>query len=125
MFALFLILTVRTNAQISFMYSDKNMNTYTIKETELKYEPIQKEESSSGLYSGGETKIKIITPYELNKISVLFEEALSDTLSHLKGRQMGSGLFIRYTKTKVDKKIIMKFDSENQKKVEALLKGLL
>lgn len=125
LFALLLVSAFKTNAQISFMYSDKNSNTYTIKETELKYDPVQKEESSSGMYSGGEPKIKIITPYELNKISVLFEEALSDSLSHEKGRKMGSGLFIRYKKTKLDKKIIVKFDSEMQKKIEDLLRGLL
>ncbi len=125
LFALFLISAFKINAQISFMYSDKNMNTYSIKETELKYDPTQKEESSSGLYNGGEPKIKIITPHELNKISVLFEEALSDSLSHEKGRQMGTGLFIRYNKTKVDKKIIIKYDSEMQKKIEETLKGLL
>jgi hypothetical protein len=101
------------------------MNTYSIKETELKYEPVQKEESSSGNYSGGEPKIKIITPHELNKISVLFEDALSDTLSQEKGRKMGSGLFIRYDKTKVDKKIIIKFDSEMQKRIEVALSDLI
>jgi len=125
LFVFFLVSVFTVNAQISFMYSDKNMNTYSIKETELKYDPTQKAESSSGLYSGGEPKIKIITPHELNKVSILFEEALSDSLSHEKGRQMGTGLFIRYNKTKVDKKVIIKFDSEMQKRIESLLSGLL
>ena len=122
---LFLSVSCFMSAQVSYMYSDKNMNSYTVKDTEIKYEPVQAQESSSGMYSGGEQKIKIITPFELNKITSVFDEAVADTLSHEKQRRMGSGLFIRYNKNKVEKKMIIKYDSETQKKIETLLHSLI
>lgn len=122
---LFLSAASFMSAQISYMYSDKNMNSYTIKDTEIKYDPVQTEESSSGTYSGGEHKTKIITPFELNKITVLFDEAAADTLAHEKQRKMGSGLFIRYNKNKVEKKMIVKYDSSTQQKIETLLHSLI
>jgi hypothetical protein len=117
--------TAFLSAQVSYMYSDRNMNTYTVKETELKYDGVKAKESSSGDYSGGEHKTKIITPYDLNKINVLFDEAVTDTLSHQKQRSMGSGLFIRYNKTTVEKKMIIKYDSPTQQKIETLLQSLI
>src|SRR5688572_6597745 len=107
-FALCLISALKLGAQTSYLYSDGNSNSYAITETQIKFDPVSPEESSSGMYSGGEPKVKVITPHEFRKLSVLFEEAFSDTASQQKKREMGSGLLIWYTKTKVEKKVVLK-----------------
>lgn len=112
-------------SQISYMYSDGNMNSYTVKEFEVRFDPVQKEESSSGMYSGGEPKVKVITPHELLKLTVLFEEAISDSSAQQPKRSMGSALLIRYNKTTVEKKIILKIGSSHKTKIEEQLKAFL
>jgi hypothetical protein len=125
LFVLFTALLFKVNAQITYMYSDGNSNAYSIKETELKYDPVSKEESSSGHYSGGEAKVIIITPHELNKLTVLFEEVMADSSCQQTKRSMGSGLLIRYNKTTAEKKVIIKFKSEQLRKVDLALNELL
>ena len=113
------------NAQITYMYSDGNMNSYSVKDMEIKYEPVTKEESSSGMYSGGEPRAVVITPHELNKLTVLFEGAISDSSCQQAKRSMGSGLLIRYNKTTAEKKVILKYKSEQLDKIDAALKDLI
>jgi len=124
-FILSLFLVFKLEAQINYLYSDGNSNSYTVKETQIQYEPVSKEESSSGLYHGGEPKIVIISPYELNKIKILFEEAISDTTSQQLKRSLGSGLLIRYNKTTQEKKVILKYGSGHLLKIDIALKELL
>jgi hypothetical protein len=121
----FTFLCVRMHSQVSYMYSDGNMNSFTVKEFEVRYDPVQKEESSSGMYSGGEQKAVVITPHQLNKLSALFEEIISDSTCHQNKRSMGSGLLIRYNKTTVEKKVIIKFKSEQLEKIDSGLRELL
>jgi hypothetical protein len=123
--SLLFIAAVKMNAQISYMYSDGNMNSYTVKSFELNYDPIQKEESSSGMYSGGEPKTVVITPHELNKLTVLFEEIIADSTCQQTKRSMGSGLLIRYNKTTAEKKVIVKFKSQQLEKIDAGLRELI
>jgi hypothetical protein len=122
---LFAALLYNVNAQISYMYSDGNSNAYSVKETELKYDPVSKEESSSGNYSGGEPKVVVITPHELNKLTVLFEEVMADSSCQQTKRSMGSGLLIRYNKTAAEKKVIVKFKSEQLGKIDGALRELM
>jgi hypothetical protein len=122
---LFTALLFKANAQISYMYSDGNSNAYSVKETEIKYDPVSKEESSSGHYSGGEPKAVIISPHELNKLTALFEEIIADSSCHQPKRSMGSGLLIRYNKTTAEKKVIIKFKSEQLGKIDAAMRELI
>ena len=122
---LFILLGIKTNAQVSYMYSDGNMNSYSLKDNEIKYDPVSREESSSGIYNGGEAKAVIITSHELNKLTALFEEAISDSSCQQSKRSMGSGLLIRYNKTTAEKKVILKYKSQQIEKIDASLKELL
>ena len=64
----FLFITAVLSAQVNYIYSDGSSNNYNISETQIKYDPVTKENSSSGTYSGGEAKIKALSKADFEKV---------------------------------------------------------
>ena len=78
----------------SMTYIDGSNNTYTISDGKLSYDPVTKEESSSGEYSGGDPKKVMLKDEEEIQLMHLFDKALEDTDSHIETRTMGCGTII-------------------------------
>lgn len=105
-------------------YSDGNGNYYKITRDSIIYKPITKEMSSSGLYDGGEPAQKSITKDGFEKVYDEFEIIFKETSIHIKNRMKTSGHLVIDRGRGNERKVIIK-SSEEQKKLEKLLKSLL
>ncbi|HWY12160.1 MAG TPA: hypothetical protein VN026_12585 [Bacteroidia bacterium] len=112
-------------SQVNYIYSDGNSNSYNISETHLNYEPVTKENSSSGNHSGGEAKSKTISQKDFEKINALFKEAISAKTEQQSDRVMQSGLLIHKKGKKTIEQIVLKPSSDYIRKIETLLKSFL
>ena len=122
---LFLSVTTFVSAQINYVYRDGSDNVYSISETEIKYRPVTKEESSSGTYSGGEPAHKAITLEDFKKVEALFTKAFGAKSEQQKDREMLSGVVIKKKGDKITKQIILRPGSAHIHKIEELLRSLL
>lgn len=120
-----LFITTFISAQVNYIYSDGSSNNYNISETQIKYDPVTKEKSSSGTYSGGEAKIKSLTKADFEKISALFKNAFAAKADQQQNREMMTGLLIQKKGKKTVQQIVLKSKSEYINKIEVLLKSLL
>ncbi|MFM7668466.1 MAG: hypothetical protein ACKO7D_09820 [Bacteroidota bacterium] len=79
-------------SNFSYSISDGSGNSYTLKGPVLKYEPVTKEMSSSGMYDGGVKKEKVLSENERIMLIRNFRKTLKKTRPLLcsKGRPMGS-----------------------------------
>lgn len=83
--------------QPGFIYSDGCANVYTVYPDSIVYDPVRPEESSSGIYSGGEPYTAVITPEQFSRI---FNEVriLEENLSlQTDQRNMMTGQFEIYS----------------------------
>ena len=122
---LFIISVFKINAQVNYIYSDGNSNTYNISETHINYEPVTKGNSSSGNYSGGEAKTKNISQKDFEKINSLFKEALASKVEQQQTREMMTGLLIHKKGKKTMEQVVLKPGSAYINKIETLLKSFL
>ena len=78
----------------SYTYIDGNNNVYTIRQDSIFYSPIKPQESSSGIYNGGEpAKIKITTE-QFAKIEAIIKAIQKDKKSWCDKREMGYGTVV-------------------------------
>ncbi len=117
--------TTLVSSQVNYIYSDGNSNSYNITETHINYEPVTKENSSSGNYNGGAAKSKTISEKDFEKINALFKEAIAAKTEQQSERVMQSGLLIHKKGKKTMEQIVLKPGSVYINKIEALLKSLL
>ncbi len=122
---LFLAFSIKINAQVNYIYSDGNSNTYHISETQINYEPVTKENSSSGTYSGGNPKTKSISQKDFEKINSLFKETIAAKAEQQQNHEMMTGLLIHKKGKKTIEQIVLKSSSQYLIKIEALLKSVL
>lgn len=83
----------------SYTYIDGNNNDYKITSDSIFYSPITPVESSSGEYSGGNSKRVKITEEQFLKIEMIIQSILKDKSNFIKDRLMGSGTLIVGKKT--------------------------
>ena len=67
-----------TNSDTVYTYYDAARNKYVLKLNELQYIPVNKKESSSGMYSGGTYESKELNSAETEKLVSLFKAALAN-----------------------------------------------
>ncbi len=121
----FLFMTTLLSAQVNYIYSDGSSNNYIITEKQISYDPVKKENSSSGTYSGGEAKSRSLSKSDFEKINSLFKEALAAKTEQQENREMMTGLLIHKKGKKTIQQIVLKPKSEYVNKIEVLLKSLL
>lgn len=107
-----------------YEYSDGSANRYVITQTNIEYIPVKPEESSTGMYSGGEPKLVSITNDQFNAIANLFEVAFQNTSAHMADRPKMSGLIVSRTGN-TSQQAILKPNSEEKKNIENQLKAML
>src|SRR3990172_8087771 len=78
----------------TYTYIDGNNNDYVITKDSINYIPITPEKSSSGIYSGGESKKIKITKEQFAKIEGMMKAIQKDKKSHADKREMGYGTIV-------------------------------
>jgi hypothetical protein len=107
-----------------YEYSDGSANQYVITETTVEYVPVKPEESSTGMYSGGEPKLVSITKEQFESMTKLFETAFENTSAHMTERPKMSGLITSMTGKEL-RQAILKPNSEEKKVIEETLRDML
>lgn len=125
MIRLILFLTSFSLFSTEYIYLDGSANQYTLFQQDknyfIKYEPIKKENSSSGVYSGGEEKKVSIPKEDYISFIVLFKKAfLSKEVSEK--REMMTGMVIKKKRDKVLEEKILLANSHEKHKLERSLK---
>ncbi|MCW5912886.1 MAG: hypothetical protein KIT62_17580 [Cyclobacteriaceae bacterium] len=108
------------NQHPELIYADGSANRYEISANRLSYIPVKPEESSTGMYSGGEPATISLTQAEYLKLKDLFDQAMAQTEEHITDRIKTSGLVVIG-----DKQIILKPGSPTMLQIEDTLKSLL
>lgn len=95
----------------SISLRDQNNNLYLISAAELAYKPIKKEQSSSGIYSGGEPQTKVLTEEEWVEIQGLVQAILDNVSIQTDQRRMlTSALNITFGSDQKERYIITRSD---------------
>ncbi|GIL22970.1 MAG: hypothetical protein BroJett042_14830 [Bacteroidota bacterium] len=106
--------------QPQLIYADGSANRYEISIHELKYIPVKPEDSSTGMYSGGEPAQVVLSKEQYNHLKNLFETALTQTDQQIPDRIKTSGLVVVG-----EKKVNLKAGSALMLEVESTLQNLL
>jgi DNA-binding CsgD family transcriptional regulator len=112
------------NAQPQYTYADGSANRYVITASSLQYIPVKPEESSTGMYSGGDPAEINLTKAEFESLKLLLEKAIAATNNHIADRIKTSGEVTRTTRTDT-KIIILKPGAPEQIALESALKQML
>ena len=106
--------------QPELTYADGSANRYVITSTHVNYIPVKPEESSTGMYSGGEPATVAINAQQYAAMIALFEKALSQTDQQIPDRIKTSGLV-----AVGDKRVILKPGSPILIQLEVELKKIV
>jgi hypothetical protein len=109
-----------TNHAAKYTYADGNGNVYTITPTKVSFTPVQPHSSSSGTYSGGESRSVKITREQFRQLELLIEKSAGNQAIQLANRTKGSGLIIIF-KNKDRLQYILQPESEEMKALENIL----
>jgi len=109
---------------MKYIYHDKAGNKYEIKELRLSYYPIKTEESSSGMYDGGDAYIKELTKLDLVKLLDVFERALWSEIDHSSKREMGCGTIRKYLMNEMVSHVYLKSNSFSMKGIDEMISRL-
>ncbi|GAI92082.1 unnamed protein product, partial [marine sediment metagenome] len=90
----------------------------------IEYIPVKPSFSSSGVYDGGDYIKKEISELQYNEITLIINEAIRNTESHIKNRVKTSGMII--IKDRNDRKIYnLAPNSKELNKIEKTLQDLI
>lgn len=112
------------NTQPTYTYADGSANLYILTPTTLEYDPVTPEESSTGMYSGGEPKTVTITGEQFASIKALLESAIKNPSVHIKDRTKTSGA-ISVKQGTNEKKFIIAPGCAEQIAIETLVKSVI
>ncbi len=76
---------------VKIIYNDGSSNAFIITPSNYKYAPTTPEESSSGVYSGGNSRNFEISQEQFNEIFIRAEGITKNKTLHLESRMMGTG----------------------------------
>ena len=124
-FILFMfILSSCMSQSIHYEYADGSANRYVITSTQLEYIPVKPEESSTGMYSGGDPKKVTLNPEQYEAIQGVLEKAINTPSIHIADRMKTSGLIVRI-KGDETAHYVLQPQSEAIQEIENLLKRIL
>lgn len=118
------LLTACMHAQPQYTYADGSANHYVITVSSLQYIPVKPEESSTGMYSGGEPAEVNLTEEQFENLKQLLENGIAATGNHIPDRIKMSGAITRTAKSDTIT-IILKPGAPEQVALESALKQLL
>ena len=107
-----------------YIYADGSANRYIITPTTLEYDPVKPEESSTGMYSGGDPKTIAISAAQFDSIRSVLDKGISNKAAHMQDRIKTSGL-ITVQKGDTRTQVVLTPNCEEKKAIEDLLKKTL
>lgn len=120
---LVLLLTNCKSAAVkSIQYSDQNNNRYSITSSSLKYDPITPNESSSGVYSGGDPVQVVLSREDYNNILNLAERIMETSEGKDVKREMLTSVLVISEEGKTRQAILKRSDERSE--LEDLLQKL-
>lgn len=90
-------LFVACMSSTSYEYADGSANVYVIKADSLEYIPVKPEESSTGLYSGGDPQKVALKPEDFRNLQAMFETAKRKHEVHIPDRIKTSGVITTHS----------------------------
>ncbi len=111
--------TKKNNTMTSYEYVDGNGNLYAINNTSVVYDPVTPEESSTGMYSGGEPYTAPLEQKQFDQIEATFKKAIENKADQTDTRSMGTGTLIVMPSKKT---YIFKMNSGAKKEIEEVIK---
>lgn len=108
------------------IYGDGNGNMTIIHKKQdllFEYKPIKPENSSSGIYDGGEPVIKRMTEVEYEHILSAIRKAVENKSVHIENRVKMSG-FIKITNLSGEISLILQPGCPEQQAIEKVLKAM-
>lgn len=112
-----LVKNIKMNKLIA--YKDGNNNIWEIKNSEIQYKPVSRNESSSGEYSGGKNRNITISPEQYAELQQLAQRAFEDKTAQLDKRAMGSALLIFE-----EGQLILKMNAQTKNDLDNFFKSL-
>jgi hypothetical protein len=109
--------------KVTYEYADGSANLYLMTKQELRYVPVTPEQSSTGMYSGGEPKTVPISTDQFNALKGLLDNALDNTSIHISDRIKTSGMISRIGST-IEQCMIIPYCKEMMEIEETLKRTL-
>lgn len=116
----FFLISCKETTMNKIIVSDGSGNTYTISKELIEYSPVRPENSSSGVYSGGEPFKKKISSSDYKKIEKAINTIYDTKAIRLSHRTMGSMQITRMNSNRPETIII-----ESQTKEAIVLQKIL
>ena len=107
----------------TYEYADGSANLYLLTQTQLRYVPVKPEESSTGIYSGGDPKTVNVSQTQYEELKKQFDAALGNTDIHITDRMKTSGMITRLGSNEEQR--IIKSGCAEMLQIETLLKSIL
>ena len=121
---IFLVSVSCMKSAYQYTYSDGSANRFIITPDTLEYDPVTPEESSTGTYSGGDSKTVSISPEQFDSIRHLFDKAISNTAEHIGDRIKTTGA-IAVVKGNARTQVILAPGSAEKEAIENLLRKIM
>jgi hypothetical protein len=123
-FLICLIFISCMNPSPRYHYADGSANVYDVTESSLEYIPVRPEQSSTGMYSGGNPGKISLTSEQFSSVKNLMEAAIRKTDIHIPDRIKTSGLISRIGGAG-DTTVYITGESSEMREIENLLHKLL
>lgn len=107
----------------TYTYGDGSGNLYTITPALLIYDPVKPEESSTGMYNGGDPAEVPLSADTYEALRTLLDQAINNPEVHIEDRIKTSGMITRTTKGEV-KKVILRPKSAELEAIEQVLRSM-
>lgn len=103
----------------SYEYVDGNGNLYAISNSSIVYDPVTPEESSTGMYSGGEAYTAPLEQKQFDQIEATFKKVIEHKEDISETRSMGTGTLIVLPSKKT---YIFKMNSSSKKEIDEVIR---
>jgi hypothetical protein len=107
--------------EYKYKYADGSGNLYIIGADSIDYRPMTREQSSSGMYDGGNPRKVKLDPRQYQAISVMLDRALSHPDNNRIDRTKGTGVILKPDKDRPIQRRVVSYNSQERQEIEALL----
>jgi hypothetical protein len=108
------------NSISDYEYADGSGNRYVLSNATLRYIPVKPEESSTGMYSGGEPFEISLSADQIRELEQVFDNAILAQQSHTQDRAKMTGLIIKSSQTE-SISVILESNAPEKKALENAL----
>ena len=104
----------KSDAIYNIKYTDQNNNHYLVTQDTFLYEPVSEENSSSGVYSGGDPVNKEIKKETFNQVADIVRKLMADSSNHSEKRVKTTSILV-VTRGNLNDKYFLKASAERER----------